>query len=106
MRIDIDHQPALSRVLCVAASVQSVDTCILQLDQRGKLAVPGRLGKVAVRMRSERVQGEHVQLYSGHIRLDRRQHWINGNPGLLRKLVIPDRKSTRLNSSHLGISYA
>src|SRR5258705_5858906 len=36
----------------------------------------------------------------------RLEQLANTNPGQLRELLEPDRKSTRLNSSHLGISYA
>src|SRR5204863_8042693 len=40
------------------------------------------------------------------IRLERHPDAAGGQPGAARSLLMPDRKSTRLNSSHVEISYA
>src|SRR5699024_12312135 len=46
-------------------------------------------------------QGEHVGTH-----IDAPIHWISGKDGKDVSEIEPDRKSTRLNSSHVSISYA
>ena len=62
VRIDIDHQPALGGPLCVGPGVQGLHTRILQLNESGELTFLRGLGHIAVRLRSERVEDEHVHL--------------------------------------------
>ena len=90
VRIDVDQQPAFGGTLRGAARVQRVHARILQLDERGKLAFPGRFGDVAMRLGSERVQYEHVQLDARHIGLDLREDRVDRDLGLRGEFAVPE----------------
>src|ERR1039458_7165976 len=119
---------------CVSHIVNDVVDCALVAQSHRDNMVEanagreGRLDGMAqhnVRMPEDRVDAQPPGLMAGHlagylVRCPSVHPWGAGVAGLVRRIIgdfrlikigaaaiaVPDRKSTRLNSSHLGISYA
>src|SRR5262245_54721616 len=102
--VDLGCGPGNLTELLVAkwpgAGIRGVDSSAEMIERAQPLAVPGRL-EFEIGDIQTWAPDRPVDVLISNAAL----HWVADHPALIPRLA-SDRKSTRLNSSHLGISYA